>query len=59
VLDDGIRRLEVQARDLDFLSGLPLKFLVLIGPSPHLKPLQRDGVKSMRPRASAAFSYSA
>jgi hypothetical protein len=32
VLDDGIRRLEVQARDLDFLSGLPLKFLVLIGP---------------------------
>lgn len=43
VLADGIRALEVQTRDLDFLSGLPLEFLHLNVAMPRIGPVNSLG----------------
>jgi hypothetical protein len=43
VLDDGIRALEVQAHDLDFLTGLPLEFLSLNVAMPRIEPVNSLG----------------
>jgi hypothetical protein len=43
VLEDGIRALEVQAHDLDFLTGLPLEFLSLNVAMPRIEPVNSLG----------------
>jgi hypothetical protein len=43
VLEDGIRALEVQARDLDFLTQLPLEFLSLNVALPRIEPVNSLG----------------